>query len=515
MANNTFQQKYPNNTRTISGVVNLLKQDDVVVLCNTTTGPVELELLTPSTISGVGYWSTQYKVYILDNGNNASVNNIKVNAPAGVLINGASSFTINTNGASLLLRISSNTNYIGQYSVIGGGSGYSIIQDEGVSLPQRTKINFTGGGVTASDDAINGATIVNILPGNLINLTYAQAIVLIAANNLIAGAFYNITDATTSYLVSGGIILQATSNNTFSLQGKGIFLNADYDGVGDYTGSSVPYSGNNQGVWAANLPSMAIGDVVIYDNLNFINQTGVNGVTNPIVDTTNWLQLPKSKTTGYIQEIDVVTYDFANNILRSRQDKRNNYIEWSPTAGSLNLQPLISFQWGRTGAYSNKIINGSIFEGTNSRTLFYGNLINNGRYSCNAEFSFNQGFFAYNVIEKNGEVLLFDKCFTQIFQNTISGGKPGSLTIYDGSAGSAFYQNNIENGYVVIQAMQPNSNIILNEFLKCDFTISTKINSFKNFKSNTITNGAVLVIEELDANFEDCFIAGIILFIMG
>ena len=35
---------------------------------------------------------------------------------------------------------------------VGVGGGYNTIQDEGVSLTQRTTLNFTGGGVTCSDD---------------------------------------------------------------------------------------------------------------------------------------------------------------------------------------------------------------------------------------------------------------------------------------------------------------------------------------------------------------------------
>lgn len=42
-----------------------------------------------------------------------------------------------------------------------GGSGH-IIQDEGSPLPVRANLNFTGLGVTASDDGGNNATVVNI-----------------------------------------------------------------------------------------------------------------------------------------------------------------------------------------------------------------------------------------------------------------------------------------------------------------------------------------------------------------
>lgn len=502
---NLFSTKYPNNIRTVSALVPLTGNvfpDDVVLNCDSNTGAITINLLSiPS-----NYWNTTYKLYINDIGNNASTNNITINAQGTQTINGASFIKITNNGGAVLIRIIDNERYIATYNSAGGG--YDTIQDEGVALTQRKIINFIGNGVIATDDALGQRTNVTIPGAELIQKTVAQALTLISNNTLIPGAFYWITDAGTfSNYTQQGVILQATSSNTFSVQGSGIFLNADYDGVGNYTTSPVTYSGNNQGVWASNLPSMAIGDVVVYDNLNFINQTGINGASNPIIDNTNWLQLSRSTTNGYIKEVDFVIYDIFNDILKARQDKRNNYVEWSPTAPSLNLQPIISFQWGRTGAYSNKIINGSIFEGTNSRTLFYGNLINNGRYSCNAEFAFNQGFFAYNIIEKSGEVLLYDKCLTQIYQNTITGGKTGSLVIYDGLPGSSFFKNNIENGDVSVQAMQSNSNISYNQFLKCNFGISTKINSFKIFEGNTITNGAVLNIEELDANFKDCFLS--------
>lgn len=50
----------------------------------------------------------------------------------------------------------------GSVDVAGGSGGYSTVQDEGVALPQRTTLNFTGAGVTAADLA--GVTTVTV-PG--------------------------------------------------------------------------------------------------------------------------------------------------------------------------------------------------------------------------------------------------------------------------------------------------------------------------------------------------------------
>lgn len=154
-----FEQKYNNTTRTISGLVNIPFQDDVVLECNTTLGAVAIQLLTIP----ANKWSTIWKLYIVDKNNNASVNNITIIAPIGYTINGASSFIINANGGCLLIRVSSNVSYLGQYSVLGSGiiNAYSTIQEEGVSLPQRNIINFVGDNITATDDG-SSKTIVTI-----------------------------------------------------------------------------------------------------------------------------------------------------------------------------------------------------------------------------------------------------------------------------------------------------------------------------------------------------------------
>ena len=161
-------QKYPNNTRTISGLINIVRTDDVTLLCDTSTGAVALTLQEIP----LDYWSTQYKLYVVDNSNNASVNNITINAPSGFYINGSSSFIINTNKGACLLRITSNVNYIGQSTSAVGGltQAYQTIQNEGSNLTQRNTLNFIGEGVNAVDNALNTRTDVTI-PYGLGNYT--------------------------------------------------------------------------------------------------------------------------------------------------------------------------------------------------------------------------------------------------------------------------------------------------------------------------------------------------------
>jgi hypothetical protein len=111
-------QKYQNPKRTITGTSNTIFPDDVVILCDTSSGAVSLTLQAIPN----DYWSTQYTLYVVDSGNNATTNNITINAPSGQTINGASSFVINTSGASVVVSIVANNKYIGQYSVTAGGT---------------------------------------------------------------------------------------------------------------------------------------------------------------------------------------------------------------------------------------------------------------------------------------------------------------------------------------------------------------------------------------------------------
>ena len=53
----------------------------------------------------------------------------------------------------------------GPYTEVGTGSGGHTIQDDGTPVTQRPNLNFTGPGVTLSDDNGNDATVVTIANG--------------------------------------------------------------------------------------------------------------------------------------------------------------------------------------------------------------------------------------------------------------------------------------------------------------------------------------------------------------
>lgn len=153
------EQKYPNTTRVISGLINLVTASDVVLQCNTSTSAVSLTLLEiPS-----NQWSTQYKLYVIDNSNNALTNNITINAPVGYTVNGFSSIVINQNGGQVVIEVSSNTSYLAKYNY-GAAVNTLTIQDEGVDVTTSTdNINFTGDLVTVTGTG-SQATVNVVIP---------------------------------------------------------------------------------------------------------------------------------------------------------------------------------------------------------------------------------------------------------------------------------------------------------------------------------------------------------------
>ena len=142
---------YPNTSRVISGSA-VLFQNDLILLCNTSTAPVSMTLLEiPS-----GYWQTTWKLYVLDNSNNAGTNNITINAPSGYTINNASSLVINTNGGGVTITIASNTAFFGQVSPLPSGGGGTITAITGTLPISVTSGSTPDVSIPAADTTTDG-----------------------------------------------------------------------------------------------------------------------------------------------------------------------------------------------------------------------------------------------------------------------------------------------------------------------------------------------------------------------
>jgi len=198
-----YAQKYPNPTRVVSGTITV-NNDDVVLGCNTSIVPVVLNLGAIAQ----NYWNTNWKLYIYDASNNASVNTITINAGTGQTINGASSLVISTNGAGCLIRILNNAAFVVTLTTSGGGGGgVTNGANVGTGLGQVFK-NLVG-------------TILNfktIKAGTNVTITNNADDIIIDA----AGSGVSSVGATSPITSSGGANPNiSTSINTNRLIGRG------------------------------------------------------------------------------------------------------------------------------------------------------------------------------------------------------------------------------------------------------------------------------------------------------
>lgn len=431
-----FVTQYPNNSRVVSGDV-VIYQDDVILLCDTFTAPVTINLQNIS----YDYWNTTYKVYIVDNSKKAGTNNITIVAGDGQTINGLPTLTINTNGGIAVIRISSNTSYIATLSSqsSGGGGGYTTIQDEGVALPPQSIINFIGANVTAEDDPTNNRTNVTIGGLGIVELTNAEMLALMTAGTVIPGQLYLVTDGGNSDL---GVLIQGVTTKSTTVGGAGLFLNADYQGAGVYT--SVPTYNVFKGIWSTFVLSVSIGDVVVYNNLNYLNMTG-NWGSAPSSDTTNWALLPKNTTKGYILELDVVRYDVQANIIRYRADKRYNEVEYN--AGGRDISTNL-FQWGRNACTGNKVLSGSYMDCTNSSATFTNNFVSGASIIDNTSAEA-PGTFNGNILFPSSQIFSVE---TQgnIYRNRLIGNETQIRITTLLQAASAVSENDLSEDSTIV-----------------------------------------------------------------
>lgn len=460
--------KYKNPERTITGLVNFVSNADTIILCDTSAGVVGIELLEIPN----DQWNTTYKLYIADISNNASVNNITINAPVGFTINNQSSLVISTNGGAVVIRVASNTGYLG--SLTGGTGNPLAVLNQGVQItPSATSMNFVG--LQASAIGTN-VTINNAF----ISLDFVTLQALISGGDLIPNQAYNVTDAVFGRNSNKhNVYVTATANNQISTSGLGQFYNADYDNIGNYSGVTGFVS--QTGLWQSSL-FYIVGNVVIWDNLHYKNITGSNGVVPPNLDTTNWEELAYSETNGYIVEIDYINYESTTNYITSRTDTQRNQVEYfdNGTICSLNV-----FLWGKKGVNQNKVWGNGLFYCCNS--------------IINKTLSNNFVFNAQVYLQGNGtSASLFDTFNDNIFWNST---RIMTITLYDLSA---FVKDNEFREVNGIADLKIGANV---QFQRNSFVLgSIAVCSLENlFFRNNSFNNSTLLIDKKGGLFEDNF----------
>lgn len=157
-----------------------------------------------------------------------------------------------------------------------------------------------------------------------ISILYADILAGVSANTLAEG-FYLITNSTAA---DGGVLVQVYKDSQDVLrvrhEAEGVYFNPDFQDVGIYTGISG--ASTRRGVWHSGLAGLAIGHIVIWNNLHYKNLTGAVG-TSPSGDAVNWQLFNKSTTPltrGYVAESNTIIYNFSADELVRRLDSRGN-----------------------------------------------------------------------------------------------------------------------------------------------------------------------------------------------
>lgn len=208
-------------------------------------------------------------------------------------------------------------------------------------------------------------------------ITYADMATAIAGSTLTPGGWYLITDATGTDL---GFLTNAVTENTINVSGVGGYLNADFQAVGDYSGTPITFVAQ-QGIWqAANEGGYTQGDCVIWNLLHYqLADSGAIDGTDPETNTAAYTLLTKATANvGYITAWDVSEFDFPNNWIQYRQDKRGNIVYASKSAVDnigLTGSPIDGFIWGYDYTFGNFVDNAYIdirnLSGGCSMSVFY------------------------------------------------------------------------------------------------------------------------------------------------
>jgi hypothetical protein len=493
--------KYPNNVRTVSGTPQLYK-DDVVLLCDTSVGPVVINLLEIP-----DQFSTLWKLYIIDVSGNASTNNITINAGGTQTVNGTPSLPINVDNGSAIVRIS-NTGIFNaglSYTTIAPGTGH-IISNDGTPLTQQPILNFVGDGVTATNGS--GETIITIPGGGsgLIPITEEGLSTLINTDTLIPGAFYQITDPSRDPKLKDYII-QATSLNTTSSYGAGNYWVCDYQGNGTYTGSGL--TGNTLGLWSGDLtpvPVPLIGDACIYNNLHYVNLTGSYG-DEPGSDA-NWEELPLDITNGYICEQNFVLFQGVGFVIR-RSDQRGNVVDFS-LAGK-GGDSFDSFGWGNNNIRFNECLKDSQYINRNTGNIhIYNTVTNDSQISdFTPRQNEDQGRIYSNNVRNQGNLQIVGKCLGDVQENDLDSNSTVSFT-NSGTflQGSQFNGNKASNGCFIRFGNSggtiDQTTFNFNQFDSGSSLSIDNAGSRNSFNSNVLSNDTDITIETMQQSINEC-----------
>jgi hypothetical protein len=257
-----------------------------------------------------------------------------------------------------------------------------------------------------------------------VSVTKAEVDALITANSLVPGQTYIISGVDVPLYGGTIILIQAATTNELALAGHGIFYNPKYQLYGanmwdNYVGGNPTFSNitvytfyfeepvttNNgatgiyyahgliewtSGDWslatsitgdygataditACTSPSYNIGDNVIWGGKHWVNTSGNVGtaIDDYTLSAADWTVIPFNDV-DYNVQVDVIHYDYENDLIIRRKDRFNNDVDFSKqylAYGEGN--PIKDFQWGNYPEFPFNLYNG-----------VYGNYIKESILSC-------------------------------------------------------------------------------------------------------------------------------------
>lgn len=196
-----------------------------------------------------------------------------------------------------------------------------------------------------------------------LEVTYAEAETLIAADGLVPGTLYKITDRG-----DRGIFLEAISVNQFSITGQRIMLiPVDYENNATVTYNSLPYTSKSIFNPLAATNSDYILDTLVIWNAHYwlqtdgIANTGLPSGTSIQEDLpVGWIRIEKTDPLAvdlYVEKVFDIKYDFDNDWIFEQSDEYNNVVgidkdTYNSLVLSLPANPVDYTDWGLQDLFS-------------------------------------------------------------------------------------------------------------------------------------------------------------------
>lgn len=285
----------------------------------------------------------------------------------------SSPLSLSTNTLSIQAATASQDGYLSQtdWAAFNNKENHLTFSAPLVRTSNDISIQY----VSESQDGIVSAEDWMAIKGAYTEISYEDAETAILDTTLQKGRFYKILAGSRPHEkagTSGSIFVQALDNNKFA---SIAFLQTRLPRY-EEIGASIA------GMWTSTV-APEIEELYIYNGTVFKNLTGVSiDTSSPDTDIINW-EMVDINTESYKTETDHIHYDFTNDWISYREDKRGNRYYYSQSNDEVN-NGIDSFQWGNDNCFSNTIDNG-VFNNLNSteETKFV-NLLKTGLYKSMA-----------------------------------------------------------------------------------------------------------------------------------